>query len=254
MTRIITLATALLGCVASGLLGCAASGASIDLPIETDAGSNQTCNVSQTACGEECVDLLANRSHCGSCFRSCGAAQFCIDGNCLASCPSGQTACGGQCARLLEDPLNCGACGRQCDEGLSCSGGTCTCGAGSLVCGSACTDILSDALNCGSCGTICGSDEECAGGVCACSGYATEVSCVDGRDNDCDGLIDCNDDDCVGALRVCTSGCGFGVQECRQTNEWSSCSARPSAESATECEDGIDQNCDGVDLACADEP
>jgi hypothetical protein len=59
---------------------------------------------------------------------------------------------------------------------------------------------------CGANGDICVSD-----GGCACSGNggtpeATETSCSDGIDNDCDGKIDCADPDCN-----CETNCSDGI-------------------------------------------
>jgi hypothetical protein len=51
----------------------------------------------------------------------------------------------------------------------------------------------------------------CAGGVCECpGGGASEASCGDGADDDCDGAIDCADSDCdamgCGGGRTCAGG------------------------------------------------
>ncbi len=57
---------------------------------------------------------------------------------------------------------------------------------------------------------------------------ATEISCDDGRDNDCDGTLDCEDPDCRSPGQ-----CGCAPIE-------------------TQCSDGQDDDCDGV-VDCADE-
>ncbi|MBT3394846.1 hypothetical protein HOA59_01455 [archaeon] len=96
--------------------------------------------------------------------------------------------------------------------------------------------------------------------------YAQELSCNDGEDNDCDGLIDSYDDDCgictVGAaitqscgynaIGICTIGtenadceynAGTGLWE---FNDWHSCDAiMPTTE---DCNDAslLDEDCDGT--------
>jgi len=70
-----------------------------------------------------------------------------------------------------------------------------------------------------------GVDENCDGSdtppVCAPSEFGP--SCADGLDDDCDGLLDCADPDCAGAI----------------------------AESGAACHDGVDNDCDGL-VDCAD--
>ncbi|MEZ4273056.1 MAG: hypothetical protein R3C68_16975 [Myxococcota bacterium] len=81
--------------------------------------------------------------------------------------------------------------------------------------------------DCQSCATDCG---ECA--TCS-STEAFETSCGDGEDNDCDGLIDCDDTDC-GECGTCSSTEAF----------------------ETSCGDGEDNDCDGLidcdDTDCSD--
>jgi uncharacterized membrane protein YgcG len=72
-----------------------------------------------------------------------------------------------------------------------------------------------------------GSVEACVGGVsqaCTTSSYPStyqpiESTCGDGLDNDCDGLTDCSDSSCTGAL-ACSS-CGNGI--CENTETCSIC-------------------------------
>ncbi|PJB42858.1 MAG: hypothetical protein CO108_11050 [Deltaproteobacteria bacterium CG_4_9_14_3_um_filter_63_12] len=81
----------------------------------------------------------------------------------------------------------------------------------------------------------------CSVGVCSCSAEgdegATVQDCQDGSDNDCDGLTDGADDNCIG--RPCDStGARWSDQgEC-------SCFADQVEE--TSCEDGFDNDCNGL--------
>ncbi len=92
-------------------------------------------------------------------------------------------------------------------------------------------------------------------GKCVCSkGQTNEVSCGDGVDNDCDGLVDCADPDCQplgsGMLgQACTSTgltCGSGGQ----CNVCSGNGGNPEPNEAS-CYDGFDNDCDGK-VDCAD--
>jgi hypothetical protein len=70
--------------------------------------------------------------------------------------------------------------------------------------------------------------------------------CVDGIDNDCDWLIDCDDPDCAGDPACAPSGCGNG--NCgpgeNPCNCPSDCGAPPPAEVI--CAGGEDEDCDGA--------
>ncbi len=81
-----------------------------------------------------------------------------------------------------------------------------------------------------------------------------ETACFDGVDNDGDGFIDCADSDCNGAtdgecqtgnLGICAAGtytCGErGEKVCMQNNQ-----ATDETLAAGNCEDGLDNDCDGL--------
>ncbi len=60
-------------------------------------------------------------------------------------------------------------------------------------------------------------------GSCQCMGGTREASCLDGEDNDCDMLVDCMDDDCIGASRPCMGMCGEGAESCEGSGVWGVC-------------------------------
>jgi len=90
----------------------------------------------------------------------------------------------------------------------------------------------------------------CIDGGCGCSGnggvpQATETNCGDGHDNDCNGLIDCADPNCLG------STCSANGKVCASSN--CVCSGNGGIAQATEtaCGDGHDNDCNGL-IDCAD--
>jgi len=56
------------------------------IPVCTPAGCGVLCDSGFDACGSECVDLSADRFHCGSCTTVCSLGRLCFDGLC---CPPG---------------------------------------------------------------------------------------------------------------------------------------------------------------------
>ncbi len=107
-----------------------------------------------------------------------------------------------------------------------------------------------------------------------CDGQCPE-DCYDGRDNDLDGFVDCDDTDCL--LRTCPEQCtngrdddDDGLQDCDDPDCIDACDFDRDGSRNPEhgggdcddtdpdtypgapdlCEDGIDQDCDGVDRTC----
>lgn len=78
-----------------------------------------------TRCGDVCVDLQSDGSHCGDCdARPCDSGA-CLDGSCLQ--PTCLNYCSGRCVDVQTDPNNCGDCGVVCsaEVRMECVDGVC---------------------------------------------------------------------------------------------------------------------------------
>jgi hypothetical protein len=186
----------------------------------------------------------------------CDGAVDCADSDCRASSPASLT--GGQ---------NCSTTGR---FGEVCSyGGACTCtgnGGTPEVSEVSCSDGKDNDCNtlidckdpscytaggsCGANGRICSSTPSglpATPGSCVCGGNGgtpetAEVTCNDGKDNDCDGLVDCADTaNCAGR------SCGTNGRTCSGT----ACLCPGGQAKETSCGDGVDNDCDGL-IDCDD--
>jgi hypothetical protein len=79
--------------------------------------------------------------------------------------------------------------------------------------------------------TDCEAPECQVAGQCGCA--ASETQCGDGMDDDCDGLVDCADEDCgecvPGTTRYCDEPvyCAWGQQTCGPDGRWGKCTEVP---------------------------
>jgi hypothetical protein len=208
------------------------------------------CTEFSDMCGSRCVDLGSDPMNCGLCGNACPAGGFCSMGECTRTCSPPLTACDASCVDIATDRAHCGGCGAPCGDDEECRGGACGCPDGYSNCDGVCVDIDQDEGNCGVCGRVCATDQVCNAGSCSCSAGARESACDDGTDDDCDGMIDCADEDCVGATRPCTGMCGAGVETCEGGDVWGMCVG--GSGEAEICGDGIDQDCDGFDVRMPD--
>jgi alpha-tubulin suppressor-like RCC1 family protein len=201
------------------------------------------CGPSLVACGKDstCIDWMrcrttartaAERSKCGapvgeasqaldrceitSCSATCDRYPWCAN-TCTADegCPSGAGKCsdvGGAkfCLKVCETPTDCAS-------GYTCSGGVCTPDSGQCA---SCADTDGDGYGVGNCLGV-----DCAPGDAAV--YPTARELCDGKDNDCDELIDEDfklDSDafnCSACGMTCQSGpcIGGACQACGQLNQ-----------------------------------
>ena len=201
-------------------------GASPDLDVadaiaeETSAATDvQACATGQTLCGDACIDLQTDATHCGSCDGNCrglpgvnGLTITCVRGVCAVHdhCAEGFADCDtlseNGCEASLTQPSSCGACG------ITCSGSTpaCTLVAGDggvptrvcssgcapstpTRCGETCSDTQTDPLNCGACGNRCSFSHavsSCIAGVCAPASCAsTFADCDRDATNGCETAL-----------------------------------------------------------------
>ena len=168
---------------------------------------------------------------------TCGPGLTCVDGYCCSS------ACDGACQACDVTPGTCTTTttphgSRSCDGSGVC-GGTCdgqspTCSypAKGLLCGAACDGQCDGAGSCsstsgagcangyacsgpGACKTSCTMDSDCQTNF-QCSAYQTcqrvpESDCLDGLDNNGDGLADCEDPSCVAQVTCVDGATSIGV-------------------------------------------
>jgi hypothetical protein len=170
----------------------------LDVLVPDASGETGTCASGRTWCAGECVDLLADRDHCGACDGRCRypfADGRCTEGACsLGDCWAGYWDADG-------DPDN--GCEYRCGADPSvelCNGEDDDCDA----------ETDEDAWGAGDpCGTAEGPCERgvvrCTDGVLECAGGIAPVSeTCNGIDDDCDGETD---------EHPTTERCGNGVDD-----------------------------------------
>ncbi|RME29100.1 MAG: hypothetical protein D6806_01840, partial [Deltaproteobacteria bacterium] len=231
------------------------------------------CPAGQIACNDVCVDPKTDSENCGECGVVCqfeNATAECVGGECVMTCLDGWADCnyydGDGCETNLQvDSENCGTCGNICPWG-DCVNGQCT---------GECTDKDGDGFEDAACGGIDCDDSNADIGPNAYEGGPPGSGvCVDGIDNDCDGLTDgdegacasctddtdCDDGNACNGEESCVWGeCVPGVGlNCSDNNECTEERCVPGVgcvytelPDGTPCGDQSDTECDNPDTCVA---
>lgn len=226
------------------------------------ANATETCNGLDDDCdGEADEGVSARACYTGPAGtegvgRCVGGQQVCQAGTFVETC-AGEVLPGAEVCNTVDDDCDgqvdedfdlttsvehCGSCANACGATAQCIGGMCRSSTES-----ACDDMLDEDQD----GLFDCADADCDGRSCAtgctCAGAVKqETLCSDGVDNDGDQNADCADSDCLG--ESCSAAAP--TQTCDATLSCSCFgSATPPAE--TTCDDGVDNDCDGV-IDCAD--
>ena len=222
-------------CLDRGRMVCADDGAGVVCDATPGDGSDEVCDGIDNDCDgsldeEVAVDETCDTRQLGVCSSGLTA---CVDGDtvCAPSATPSDEICDGldnDCdGRADEDGLG-GLLAEPCYEGPDGTEGVGACAAGV----SRCVDGMFGA---------CVEQVVPGGEIC------------DGVDNDCDGVVDIGECDCVpGETRACYGGpdgtegvgaCGAGTQTCLEDGTYGACVGQvvPGVEAC----DGIDNDCDG---------
>jgi hypothetical protein len=198
---------------------CTPSGkCEVGCDVDTDCNAPLTCDPNKkkcVGCGKDADCPLGSICSAETCVAGCSAEQ---------GCQLGKLCCDEQCSNFDVDPANCGSCGHACSGGVN-SVPSCTASICGLTCLSGfadCNHDLSDGcehntLQDGACGCTPNAAESCYGGAPStkdvgeckagtrtcdsigsawgpCDGQvlpiAESLACGNGKDDDCNGVID----------------------------------------------------------------
>jgi hypothetical protein len=228
--------------------------------------------------GDDLVDCADPQcpldSACGANGLVCSGTQQC--NKCTAAAgvaiePSGETSCGdgadNDCDGLIDCADNdCAAvtCATAGGSAGVCDAGACVCDkteTRETTCGDGKDNDCDNLIDCADpdcLGKICdGNGKVCPGpapstcGVCLTGSTETAAQCGDGKDNDCDGLVDCYDPNCQPAGATPGQACNAYGGRCILTSGVPSCGCSTGATTETSCQGGTDDDCDGL-IDCAD--
>ena len=193
-----------------------------------------TCSASCTLNFNGCTDGVCDGAEtCGSCADDCqGQGATCGNGVCEVGDGENCQNCSADCnGKQNGKPSNRYCCGTGGTNPVGCGSGqcgNCTQDSAASCCGDDDCGGSENSFNCErDCGgpAVCG-DNDCNGDetVCSCPGDcgtppATETSCTDEVDNDCDGATDCADTADCGTAPACSSSCQAIGDSCTSASD-----------------------------------
>jgi hypothetical protein len=86
-------------------------------------GTGGSCGHGYASCSGNCVEILSNEAHCGSCTKTCPPGLTCDNGSC--SCPGTLELCPAGCIDITTDENHCGGCNVPCSPSETCVAGHC---------------------------------------------------------------------------------------------------------------------------------
>jgi hypothetical protein len=183
---------------------CGADGGCRHLAVSCDDGNACTTDLCDPSAG--CLSIPNEGSGCDD-GNACTSQDACVGTGCRGTAIPGCCAASADCddgdacttdlctdGRCANTPRDCAAADK-CVAGF-CDAATGECGATPVSCddGNVCTDDACDPVS------------GCVSQPTTNPPEPSEVSCADGADNDCDGLVDAGDPDCGSAPEVCGDG------------------------------------------------
>ncbi|MFO0651505.1 MAG: putative metal-binding motif-containing protein [Polyangiales bacterium] len=253
-------------CGTMGLTSCTAMGTpgACAPPAETCNGRDDNCD------GMIDNGFACARGSTASCTTTCGSmgvstcSDACVRGACVPpaeACNGRDDNCNGTvdegcCAASMPCTTTCGSTGVTSCTAMGTAG---PCVAPAETCNGRddnCNGMIDDGFACvrgstGACATACGSmgtrtcNPDCTWGPCA----APAETC-NGRDDNCDGVVDNGFACAAGATGACTTSCGStGRRTCLGSCSWDTCV--PPAETCNGADDNCNATCDEGFTCCA---
>ncbi len=253
-------------CGTMGTTSCDAMGA-----MGPCVAPEETCNGRDDDCDGMIDDGFAcARGATASCTTACGTTgtSTCTDACARGACAPPAEACNGRdddcdgtvdegcCAASMPCTTACGSTGQTSCTAMGTMG---PCVAPAETCNARddnCNGMIDDGFACArgavsSCTTACGST-----GMRTCNADCTTGACVapaetcNGRDDNCDGVVDNGFACAAGATGACTTACGStGRRTCLGSCAWDACA--PPAETCNGADDNCNATCDEGFTCCA---
>jgi hypothetical protein len=270
-------------CMASGVFECDGEGAGVRCSAMPGNGGNETCNGINDDCDATTDEGFGLTNPCDG-----NDSDMCAEGQIACAATGGGTICTDTTPNSVEtcNGMN-DDCDGATDEGFGlgalCDGAdTDNCREGMIVCaaaggGTTCSDTSNNSVEtCNAMdddcdmatdegfnlGTSCdgpGDTDACPEGqfVCNGSGGATCMDTTSSTVESCNGV----DDDCRNGIddgfavgTACSTGVGAcnrpGMNICNGAGNGVVCNATAGSPTAETCGDGVDQDCNGADVAC----